>query len=73
MINTRPSNLAARPPIETPPNQVPAWARVIITRLVALVPPMAVALISGAAAGSTALDSLNQVLNLLQSVQLPFA
>jgi hypothetical protein len=35
------------------------------------VPTLIVAALSGS--GSTALDRLNQVLNLLQSIQLPFA
>ncbi|KAI8476617.1 MAG: natural resistance-associated macrophage protein-domain-containing protein [Monoraphidium minutum] len=52
--------------------QVSAWVRILVTRLVALVPTLAVAFLSGGA-GSSALDRLNQVLNLLQSVQLPFA
>ena len=69
--------------------KVSAAARVVVTRLVALAPTLGVALAagrggSGSAGGgaggggggggaSTALDSLNQWLNLLQSVQLPFA
>ncbi len=44
--------------------------RITITRLVALVPTLAVATISNS---STDLDVLNQLLNLLQSIQLPFA
>ncbi|KIY91257.1 natural resistance-associated macrophage protein [Monoraphidium neglectum] len=53
--------------------KVSAWVRILVTRLVALVPTLAVAFISGGGAGSTSLDQLNQILNLLQSVQLPFA
>jgi hypothetical protein len=55
------------------PTKVAAWWRITVTRLVALVPTLAIAFLSGGGAGSTALDRLNQVLNLLQSVQLPFA
>lgn len=59
-----------------------------MTRAVAIVPTLAVAFLTaptaasseaapagggGGNGGSTALDGLNQVLNLLQSVQLPFA
>eukprot|EP00879_Flechtneria_rotunda_P004685 GHRR01004949.1.p1 GENE.GHRR01004949.1~~GHRR01004949.1.p1 ORF type:complete len:566 (+),score=198.80 GHRR01004949.1:1074-2771(+) len=49
------------------------WLRVLTTRLVALIPALLVAVITRNDSGSTALDSLNQWLNLLQSVQLPFA
>jgi natural resistance-associated macrophage protein len=62
--------------IGTKIKQVAAWVRILVTRLVALVPTLAVAWLSGSAGrggASTSLDKLNQVLNLLQSVQLPFA
>eukprot|EP00200_Dunaliella_tertiolecta_P001465 CAMPEP_0202349806 /NCGR_PEP_ID=MMETSP1126-20121109/7141_1 /ASSEMBLY_ACC=CAM_ASM_000457 /TAXON_ID=3047 /ORGANISM="Dunaliella tertiolecta, Strain CCMP1320" /LENGTH=524 /DNA_ID=CAMNT_0048941671 /DNA_START=172 /DNA_END=1746 /DNA_ORIENTATION=- len=51
--------------------KVSPWARIVVTRAVALVPTMAVALAMDPA--STQLDKLNQGLNLLQSIQLPFA
>ncbi|GFH18986.1 uncharacterized protein HaLaN_15871 [Haematococcus lacustris] len=51
--------------------KVSAWQRIIVTRSVALVPTMAVALMMDP--DSTQLDRLNQGLNLLQSIQLPFA
>ncbi|KAG2445110.1 hypothetical protein HYH02_008977 [Chlamydomonas schloesseri] len=56
--------------------KVSPWARVAITRLVAIAPTLAVALLCGGANGDgdgSALDQLNQGLNLLQSIQLPFA
>ena len=46
------------------------WKRVLLTRGIALVPTLSVALLSRS---DTGLDVLNQWLNLLQSVQLPFA
>eukprot|EP00201_Polytomella_parva_P013731 CAMPEP_0175070430 /NCGR_PEP_ID=MMETSP0052_2-20121109/18711_1 /TAXON_ID=51329 ORGANISM="Polytomella parva, Strain SAG 63-3" /NCGR_SAMPLE_ID=MMETSP0052_2 /ASSEMBLY_ACC=CAM_ASM_000194 /LENGTH=799 /DNA_ID=CAMNT_0016337545 /DNA_START=32 /DNA_END=2431 /DNA_ORIENTATION=- len=49
---------------------VSPMARVLITRLVALCPTLAVALFCHS---QTGLDQLNQSLNLLQSLQLPFA
>lgn len=49
---------------------VSAWLRACITRSVALVPTLAVAI---AYAGTNEMDTLNQGLNVLQSVQLPFA
>lgn len=51
--------------------QVSPIVRIMVTRSVALVPTLAVALMMQP--GSTQLDRLNQGLNLLQSVQLPFA
>ena len=51
--------------------RVPVFTRALITRAVAIVPAMAVAL--SARADSTRLDALNQWLNILQAVQLPFA
>lgn len=51
-------------------SQVSAWSRVVITRSVALAPTLVVALISRA---PNQLDVLNQWLNVLQSIQLPFA
>jgi natural resistance-associated macrophage protein len=49
---------------------VSPWLRVLVTRAVALVPTLLVALLSQ---NPTSLDVLNQWLNLLQSLQLPFA
>ena len=51
--------------------QIAPWKRVAITRSIALVPAVLVALLS-ASNGSLA-DTLDQYLNILQSVQLPFA
>lgn len=51
--------------------QIAPWKRVLITRSVALVPAMFVAFIAQADPEST--DRLGQWLNVLQSVQLPFA
>eukprot|EP00696_Hemimastix_kukwesjijk_P018864 gnl/Hemi2/7923_TR2735_c0_g1_i1.p1 gnl/Hemi2/7923_TR2735_c0_g1~~gnl/Hemi2/7923_TR2735_c0_g1_i1.p1 ORF type:complete len:594 (+),score=103.91 gnl/Hemi2/7923_TR2735_c0_g1_i1:155-1936(+) len=48
--------------------KMPAWKRVLITRSIAIVPAVAVALMA-----EQNLDSLNELLNVLQSVQLPFA
>ncbi|KAG2491205.1 hypothetical protein HYH03_010415 [Edaphochlamys debaryana] len=57
--------------------KVTPWARVAITRAVAIVPTLAVALLCAPVPGgegvSNQLDQLNQALNLLQSIQLPFA
>lgn len=53
--------------------KISPWARILITRSVALVPALLVAVFTRNDDSSTALDSLNQWLNLLQSVQLPFA
>lgn len=50
--------------------QISPWARVLLTRLVSVVPTLLVATIYSS---SNSLDTLNQWLNLLQSVQLPFA
>jgi hypothetical protein len=49
---------------------MPKWKRNTITRLIAMVPTVAVA---AAFSGSSKLDELNQLLNVVQSVQLPFA
>ncbi len=46
-------------------------ARVTVTRAVAIIPTMAVAL--SFQGSGTELDKLNQGLNMLQSIQLPFA
>lgn len=46
------------------------WVRACITRSVALLPTLAFAV---AYAGTTQMDVINQLLNVLQSVQLPFA
>lgn len=53
-----------------PAAQLSPLLRILITRCVALVPTLFVAL---AYRGSARLDKLNQGLNLLQSIQLPFA
>jgi len=50
---------------------IAAWKRVVITRAVAIVPAIAVALASES--NATAGDQLDQWLNVLQSVILPFA
>ena len=50
--------------------QISAWARVLVTRSVALAPTLLVALLANA---PNQLDVLNQWLNILQSIQLPFA
>ncbi|KAK9805646.1 hypothetical protein WJX72_009884 [[Myrmecia] bisecta] len=47
---------------------VAPWQRIGITRTVAIAPTLLVALLSG-----SQLDALNQWLNVLQSIQLPFA
>ena len=49
---------------------VSAWVRAAVTRGFALVPTLIVAV---AYAGSNKMDKLNQALNVLQSMQLPFA
>ncbi|WIA40896.1 hypothetical protein OEZ86_004557 [Tetradesmus obliquus] len=53
--------------------KISPWLRILLTRSVALVPALVVSLLTRNNSGSTALDELNQWLNLLQSVQLPFA
>ena len=50
---------------------IPNWQRVLVTRLCSLGPAMAVALATSG--NSTAADVLDEWLNILQSVQLPFA
>lgn len=50
--------------------KVPKWIRNLITRSIAMIPTVAVAAIY---AGSSKMDKLNEILNVLQSVQLPFA
>jgi Mn2+/Fe2+ NRAMP family transporter len=50
------------------PNQIAKWKRVLITRSVAIVPAVFVALTA-----QQNLDLMDQWLNVLQSVQLPFA
>lgn len=50
--------------------KVSPLARIVATRLVSMVPTLAIAL---AYSDGPGLDALNQWLNLLQSVQLPFA
>lgn len=51
--------------------KVNPFARALLTRAVAIVPALGVAL--SARSGRTQLDVLNQVINVLQAVQLPFA
>ena len=53
-----------------PSPQISALARVVVTRTVALAPTLLVALLANA---PNQLDVLNQWLNILQSIQLPFA
>ena len=55
--------------------KIGAFRRALLTRAVALVPTLAVALIFDDVDGSSfsSLDALNQWLNILQSIQLPFA
>jgi NRAMP (natural resistance-associated macrophage protein)-like metal ion transporter len=50
--------------------RIPFWLRMIITRSVALVPAIAVSLMQFE---FQQMDNLNQFINVLQSVQLPFA
>ena len=52
------------------PVQVAPWKRIVLTRGVALAPTLLVALL---ARSPNKLDVLNQWLNVLQSIQLPFA
>lgn len=51
--------------------KIAAWKRVALTRSMALVPAVAVAIASESRAVPT--DRVNELLNVLQSVQLPFA
>ncbi len=51
--------------------ELPPWKRVFVTRLLALGPALVVALLTSSSDG--AFDSVNEYLNVLQSVQLPFA
>jgi len=51
--------------------RVAPWVRVAITRAISLGPAIAVGIISSS--NATAGDTLNEWLNILQSVQLPFA
>jgi natural resistance-associated macrophage protein 2 len=50
--------------------QIPMWMRAAVTRSVALVPTMIIAVLFS---GGNSLDTLQQRLNVLQSFQLPFA
>jgi len=50
---------------------IPAWQRVAVTRLLALGPAIVVALAS--TSSTTASDEMGEWLNILQSIQLPFA
>lgn len=45
----------------------------MVTRAIAIAPALAVALAVGDSSSVMNLDDLNQSLNLLQSIQLPFA
>lgn len=51
--------------------RVKKWIRVLVTRAVAIVPTIIVALIFDSSANE--LDNLSEWLNVLQSIQLPFA
>merc|ERR1711957_739357 len=51
--------------------KIASWKRALITRSVALIPCLAVAMLFNS--GKLGLDSLNGFLNILQSVVLPFA
>ena len=51
--------------------ELPAWKRVALTRAIALGPALLVAIATTSTPG--ALNSVNEYLNILQSVQLPFA
>mgnify|MGYP002038184315 CR=1 FL=1 len=50
---------------------MPAWKRVALTRCIALGPALLVAVATTSTPG--ALNAVNEYLNILQSVQLPFA
>jgi NRAMP (natural resistance-associated macrophage protein)-like metal ion transporter len=50
---------------------VKKWVRVVVTRAVAIVPTVIVALIFNSSENE--LDRLSEWLNVLQSIQLPFA
>ncbi|KAF4665053.1 hypothetical protein FOL47_004804 [Perkinsus chesapeaki] len=50
--------------------QIPMWVRVLITRSIALGPALAFAILQGEI---TAMNGVNAWLNILQSIQLPFA
>ena len=54
-------------------DQVSPWARITVTRAFAIAPALVVALAVGGSSSGMKLDDLNQSLNLLQSIQLPFA
>ena len=49
--------------------QLPQWKRVIVTRSIALIPALLVSILAQTGSG----DTLDEWLNVLQSVQLPFA
>ena len=51
--------------------ELPPWKRVALTRVLALAPALAVAV--GTEASPAGFSSINEYLNILQSVQLPFA
>ncbi|EER20168.1 natural resistance-associated macrophage protein, putative, partial [Perkinsus marinus ATCC 50983] len=55
--------------------RIPLWLRLLVTRSIALVPALFVAVWQSSAAGESAasLSAVNDWLNILQSVQLPFA
>jgi len=52
--------------------EIPNWVRVALTRTISLVPAVTVALVSQRS-NSAAADSFDELLNVLQSLQLPFA
>lgn len=60
-------------PATRPWPQVSALTRTLLTRAVAIVPALLVALSADGSGDSTRMDALNQWLNVLQAVQLPFA
>ncbi len=53
--------------------KIAAWKRVFITRMIALLPAVAVALIAKEDGSEHVGDQLDEYLNILQSIQLPFA
>lgn len=54
--------------------KIAAWKRVLFTRLIALLPAVLVALVARRQGASSHIgDSLDEYLNILQSIQLPFA
>jgi len=52
--------------------EIPNWVRVGLTRAISLIPAVTVALVSQSSNSATA-DAFDELLNVLQSLQLPFA